>query len=183
MTTLGSLIAGCGSPVDQAVKNEVFTLNSEWSASAARLDNIERKLLEAKTIANRNMKAMRGIGEDGLDSLAQVRTTEFRHQYRQQMETFGKLWSRAQDLEEGYIRAHTDYSEFHVSVEKDQISTEEAREKVEVFRARLQQVRERISAMEGRVVGAVRAHNTLAREIQPYASPQKLSLIDPLELS
>lgn len=178
ISLLGGLVR-CGSTVDQSVKNAVFGLNADWAATAQRMDKIERKLLEAKTIGSRNLQKIQLPGGEP-DSAQDARIRDLRQNYRTRLRVFKSLWQSLQAQEKAYQAAYEDFAAFHSQVEKDEIASAAAKDKIHAHRDSLLSIQQRLAELETKTQTAIRKHNRLIGKLRRTAGSFGFSTLEPL---
>jgi chromosome segregation ATPase len=177
MVLIGLGAVGCTEPIDQNVKNQVFTLSARWSTTSDSLDALERKLLIARTVGRRNKQELGGIVGAQQDSADEAHARKLYEQYLQHLSRFDALMSQVADLQQQYVASHKAYNRFQAKVEKNQLTTSEARSRMTRFQGQRQEVNRQIRNLYPKVQQAITQHNGTVNQLNEIATERHFDKI------
>jgi uncharacterized phage infection (PIP) family protein YhgE len=168
-------LVGCGSPINQSIKNEVFGLNSALVAISYDLDMANKQLLAAESAIETNK---RGIASIPRDSLYQAAIDSLEAQYGRAAKALNTLFDDNRQLQARYLKLHEEFNEFVSQVEQDDLGDDDARLQLRGFTTRFQQVKEAYTAQQGKIEEGLTKHNRDIDGLQRYTRAVLFSRIE-----
>jgi hypothetical protein len=170
-----AVLAGCGSPINQSIKNEVFGLNSALVSFSYDVDMADKQLLSARAAIDANQLKISSIPRD---SLYQAAIDSLSERYKRAATQLRKLVTTNQQLQQRYYKLHLAFNDFVTAVEQDDIADTDARQQLVSFRQRHKDVLTEYNAQQTKMEESIKLHNRDVDGLQRYTRAVQFNLID-----
>jgi predicted nucleic acid-binding Zn-ribbon protein len=150
----------------------VFSLNSALTSLSYELDLLDRQLLAANNVVQRNLEQLGGAANLTNDTALVEQASTVADDYQNKTVELRKLSERAHQLQAQYIELHEQYNQLVGDVENDDIGETDAEDQFAGYNRRFQTLKAEHDEIVPKLVEALNKHNALidqyARNLRAY---------------
>lgn len=157
---------GCGSTVDQTIKNEAYSLSSRWHRISDQLDQLQRQTLVAERLIEENAGALGNarLADDDPDTWRRLQA--LKQQYLAHTKAFLDLRKRVEALQADYSAAHEAYNAFQTLLDNNDLSDDAAQQQLAQHKRKRKRLQDELDLLAPAVEEAVKRHDRLVISLQ-----------------